>query len=139
MKILFMCVANSARSQLAEGLAKSIFPEAHVMSAGSHPGGLNPLAVRVMAEIGLDISAQYSKSLDDLSPESVASLDHVVTLCAEEVCPIIVAKGAKRHHWPFPDPVSREPIPDSERLERFREARDAIRSRLTEFKRGIER
>src|SRR4051794_8114435 len=99
MKILFMCVANSARSQLAEGLAKSLFPGAEIESAGSHPGKLNPYAVMVMSEIGIDISKQYSKSVDDLSPKLIVGLDYLITLCAEEVCPIMVSK-AKKLHWP---------------------------------------
>lgn len=133
MKILFMCVANSARSQLAEGLAKQLFPEAEVRSAGSHPGKLNPFAVEVMKEIGIDISRHYSKSYDDLPPKFIISLDHLITLCAEEVCPTMVCK-AKKHHWPFPDPTAKENISDSESLKRFRDARDSIRARLKEFK-----
>ena len=66
INILFMCVANSARSQLAEGLARSIFgSDAEIQSAGSNPGSLNPFAIQVMNEIGIDISKQYSKSIDD--------------------------------------------------------------------------
>ena len=84
MTILFMCVANSARSQLAEGLAYQIFPDAEVQSAGSHPGKLNPYAVKVMGEIGIDITKHYSKSVDDLPPELIAGLDYVITLCNEE-------------------------------------------------------
>ena len=65
----------SARSQLAEGLARSVFPEAEIESAGSHPGKLNPHAVAVMKEIGLDVSNHYSKSVDDLSPKFIVGLD----------------------------------------------------------------
>lgn len=137
MNILFMCVANSARSQIAEGLAKEIFPEASVQSAGSHPGQLNPFAVRAMNEIGIDISNQFSKSIDDLSPQFIAGIRYIITLCAEEVCPTMVAQGARRFHWPFPDPASKEPLPDDEMLRRFREARDAIKSRLIEFKKEV--
>lgn len=136
MKLLFMCVANSARSQLAEGLARSVFPSAEVQSAGSHPGKLNPYAVEVMKEIGIDISKHYSKSVDDLPPRFLATLDFVITLCAEEVCPMLVSK-AKKLHWPNPDPATKEPLPEAEALRRFREARDAIHSRLKEFKREI--
>src|SRR3989338_8876191 len=107
MKILFMCVANSARSQLAEGLARKVFPEAEIESAGSHPGKLNPYAVAVMKEIGLDISKHYSKSIDDLSPKFIVGLDYVITLCAEEVCPTMVSK-AKKLHWPHPAPATNE-------------------------------
>lgn len=133
MKILFMCVANSARSQLAEGLARAEFPDSEIESAGSHPRNLNPYAVTVMKEIGLDISKHYSKSVDGLSPKFLAGLDYVITLCAEEVCPILVSK-AKKLHWPHPDPASKEPLPDAEMLKRFRETRDAIQAKIREFK-----
>ena len=136
MKLLFMCVANSARSQLAEGLAKEIFPDAEIASAGSHPGKLNPHAVTVMKEIGLDISRHHSKSGDQLSPKLIVGLDYVITLCAEEVCPFMVSR-AKKLHWPFPDPAPKDPLPDSEALERFRAARDGIRARLLEFKKKL--
>lgn len=128
-----MCVANSARSQLAEGLAKKFFPDAEIQSAGSHPGKLNPYAVAVMKEIGVDISRQYSKSVDELPPPFIVELNHVITLCAEEVCPTLLSR-AKKHHWPFPDPATKEPLPEAEALSRFREARDAIAARLREFK-----
>ncbi|MEN9722866.1 MAG: hypothetical protein RJB38_852 [Pseudomonadota bacterium] len=133
MQILFMCVANSARSQLAEGLARKIFPESIVESAGSHPATLNPYAVTVMREIGIDISQHHSKSVDDLSPSFIRSLDYVITLCAEEVCPTIVSK-AKRLHWPHPDPATKDHLPEHEILQRFREARDAIGKQLHEFR-----
>ena len=137
MKILFMCVANSARSQLAEGLARSVFPEAEIQSAGSHPGKLNPFAVQVMKEVGVDISKQYSKSIDDLSPKFIVQIDFIITLCAEEVCPAMVAPKAKKLHWPFPDPASKEPLSDEVMLSRFRETRDFIQERLVQFKREI--
>jgi len=132
MRILFMCVANSARSQIAEGLAKSIFPKHEVESAGSNPGRLNPNAVTVMKEIGIDISSHYSKSFSDLPKDFTDNLDYVITLCAEEVCPVISTK-AKKLHWPFPDPADQSPTPDPRAIFRFREARDAIQKRLMEF------
>ncbi len=137
MKILFICVANAARSQLAEGLAKKLFPNAEIESAGSHPGKLNPYAVTAMGEIGIDISHHYSKSVDDLSPLFIADLDYVITLCAEEVCPILVSK-AKKLHWPQTDPATKETSSDSEALTRFRVARDAISERLNAFKSEID-
>ncbi len=86
--VLFLCVANSARSQMAEGLARSLAPSGvKVSSAGSAPSKLNPLAVKALAELGLDISAHSSKSVDDIPPGDV---DVVVTLCAEEVCPVFL-------------------------------------------------
>lgn len=132
MKLLFMCVANSARSQLAEGLARKVFPDAEIQSAGSHPGRLNPFAVAVMKEIDIDISRHYSKSVDDLSPAFLAALDYVITLCAEEVCPVLVSK-AKKLHWPLPDPATKEPVAEEEALARFRAARDAISEKLRLF------
>jgi arsenate reductase len=139
VNILFMCVANSARSQLAEGLAKEIFTDAEVQSAGSHPGKLNPFAVDVMQEIGIDISKQYSKSVDQLRPHFLVNLDYVITLCAEEVCPILPSQTAMKLHWPFIDPASKNSLPEDEMLRRFREARDRIRVRLIEFKKEIHR
>src|SRR5688572_23292733 len=131
MKILFMCVANSARSQLAEGLARREFPDAEIQSAGSNPGKLNPFAVQAMNEIGIDISGHYSKSVDELDSGFVDNLDYVITLCAEEVCPTIITK-AKRLHWPFPDPATKERLSDAELIAMFRDARDAIAQKLKE-------
>ncbi len=136
MKILFLCVANSARSQLAEGLARQLLPNAEIESAGSHPGKLNPYAVAVMKEVGLDISNHYSKAVDDLAPAFVAGLDYVITLCAEEVCPVMISK-AQKLHWPHPDPATHSPLPEAEALQRFRVARDAIREKLQEFKKDL--
>jgi arsenate reductase len=129
--ILFMCVANSARSQLAEGIARSLFGNSiRVQSAGSRPSRVNPYAVEVMREIGVDISAQWSKSVGTIEPTSV---DTVITLCAEEVCPVFLGK-AHRIHWPIPDPASSDPsLSREELLARFRTARDAIRGELERF------
>lgn len=133
MKILFMCVANSARSQLAEGLAKSIFgPSAEIQSAGSVPTKVNPLAIAVLNEIGIDISHNHSKIADNLPPKFLASLDYVITLCAEEVCPILVNK-AKKLHWPLPDPAGHPELSHEEKLQLFRNTRDAIKEKLTTF------
>lgn len=138
MKILFMCVANSARSQLAEGLAKSVFSGAEIQSAGSNPGKLSPYAVAVMKEIGIDISAHHSKSIDDLSPQFLEELDYVITLCAEEVCPVLPSQ-ARKLHWPHPDPATKESLSEAQVLERFRKARDDIHQRLKAFKKGLNR
>ena len=138
MNILFMCVANSARSQLAEGLAKKIFGDKiWIESAGSEPKMVNPWAKKVLEEANIDISSGYSKSYDQLSPAFIAELDYIITLCAEEVCPVIASKTAKKLHWPFPDPASKDPLSDDEMLKRFRAARDAISKKLQEFKIGI--
>ena len=91
MNILFMCVANSARSQLAEGIAKQIFgSEAVIRSAGSQPTKVNPFAIRALNEAGAEFRSLYCKTVDDLPREFVDKLDYVITLCAEEVCPIII-------------------------------------------------
>ncbi len=137
MKILFMCVANSARSQLAEGLAKKVFSDAEIESAGSHPGKLSPYAAAVMKEIGIDISAHHSKTVDDLSSQFLEGLDYVITLCAEEVCPVLLSK-AKKLHWPHPDPATKKPLPEAQILERFRKARDDIHKRLKAFKEELQ-
>lgn len=134
MNILFMCVANSARSQMAEGLARTLFPDADIRSAGSSPGKLNPYAVAVMKEIDVDISRHFSKSIDSLPPKFVVGLQYIITLCAEEVCPTMVAQDAKRLHWPTPDPASKEQLSEEESLRRFREARDSILAQLKAFR-----
>ena len=91
-RILYLCVANSARSQMAEGLSRYILGgRVEVLSAGSQPTRVNPYAILAMAEIGIDISAQRSKSVDEIDP---ARIDLVITLCAEEVCPVF--PGRKR-------------------------------------------
>jgi len=127
--ILLMCVANSSRSQMAEGLARSMAPAAReVMSAGSQPSSINPLAISAMREIGIDISGQRSKSVDQIAPERVGT---VITLCAEEVCPVFLGQ-AERLHWPFEDPAAAQGD-EEERLAAFRRVRDAIRDRLEAF------
>jgi arsenate reductase len=101
-----------------------------VQSAGSQPSRVNPFAIAVMGEIGVDISSQLSKSVDTIDPSSV---DTVITLCAEEVCPVFLGK-AKRIHWPIADPASQDPtITHDQVLARFRGARDSIRSMLERF------
>lgn len=126
--ILFLCVANSARSQMAEGLARKLFgSKAMVQSAGSEPTQVNPYAIDVMREVGVDLSAHRSKSVQTIDPATVGI---VITLCAEEVCPVFLGK-ARRLHWPIPDPASKDPsIPRDEMLSRFRTARDQIQARL---------
>lgn len=119
--VLFLCVANFARSQMAEGLARRRFgPQVTVQSAGSSPSGVNPWAVEAMEEIGIDISDHESTAVGDVDPESV---DIVVTLCGEEVCPPFLSR-AVRLHWPLDDPGTDEDLSDDEMLGRLREARD---------------
>ena len=126
--VLFLCVANSARSQMAEGLAKRMLgPSVRVQSAGSKPSKVNPYAVEVMSEIGIDLGSHHSKSVDTIEPSTV---DTVITLCAEEVCPVILGQ-LRRLHWPIPDPASDDPnLTRDQLLARFRTARDEIRGRL---------
>lgn len=126
--VLFLCVANSARSQMAEGLARRRFGDAvQVQSAGSAPSRVNPYAIRAMAELGVDLATHSSKSVQTIDP---ASVDLVITLCAEEVCPVFLSKAPKLH-WPLEDPDRKdEALTDEERLEYFRIARDAIDARL---------
>ena len=131
MRILFLCVANSARSQMAEGLAKTLLGELHlVTSAGSSPGRVNPYAIEVMAEIGIDIAAHTSKSVDQFD---ASDFDYVVTLCAEEVCPLLPGH-VSRLHWPINDPASDDmSLSANEMRRRFREARDELQDRIKEF------
>ena len=107
MNILFLCVANSARSQMAEGLAKSMFGKEHnIQSAGSTPSGeVHPSAVIAMDDIGIDIRDQYSKSTDDLDKDFIDNLDYAITLCAEEVCPVLPSKALSLH-WMNEDPAN---------------------------------
>ena len=118
MRILFICVANSARSQMAEGLARAIVPASvEVESAGSAPGALNARAVEAMAEIGIDISGHRAKGLEAVDAERA---DIIVTLCAEEVCPYVPG-NVERLHWPIEDPRG---------ADGFRRAREEIRARI---------
>ncbi len=124
--ILFLCVANSARSQIAEGLARALLPaDVQVWSAGSRPTHVRPEAIAVLREIGIDISHHRSKAVADIPAGAV---DTVITLCAEEECPLFLGQ-ATRLHWGLPDPAavtgSRE-----ERLAAFRATRDELRRRL---------
>ena len=138
-KVLFLCVANSARSQMAEGLGRHILgPDVEVLSAGSQPSKVNPYAIEAMRELGIDISGHHSKSVDVVN---AAAIDLVITLCADEVCPVLPGR-VQRLHWPIPDPATSDPTvsPDQMR-ERFRTAREEIRARITglaaEFKKQV--
>jgi protein-tyrosine-phosphatase/catechol 2,3-dioxygenase-like lactoylglutathione lyase family enzyme len=126
--VLFLCVANSARSQMAEALARAHFGDAvTVQSAGSAPGRVNPWAVKALDEIGLPTAPLRSKHVDTIEP---AGVDLVITLCAEERCPVFLG-DAPRLSWAMPDPDRKHLVlPDEERLGFFRQTRDAIRSRI---------
>ena len=126
IRILFLCVANSARSQMAEGLARARFgSRAEIRSAGSSPALVHPLAIAALDEIGIDISGHHSKSVETID---AASVDLVVTLCADEVCPAFLG-GARRLHWPLTDPAGADGTA-LERLDCFRDVRDEIARRL---------
>ena len=116
--ILFLCVKNSARSQMAEGLARSMAPPGYrFVSAGSDPGTVNPLAIQSLAEERIDISTHRATGLASVPLDDVET---IVTLCAEEVCPIVPGH-VRRLHWPLPDPKD---------LASFRAVRDELRRRL---------
>lgn len=112
---------------MAEGLARA-FHDVEVQSAGSHPTHVNPFAVEAMGELGIDISQAKSTLVDTIDPDTV---DTVITLCAEEVCPVFLGE-AKRLHWPLPDPAGVEGS-DAVIRESFRQVRDEIRRRLVEL------
>jgi arsenate reductase len=126
--LLFLCVANSARSQMAEGLARKLFGDrVRVQSAGSNPSRVNPYAVEVLREVGIDLTTQRSKSVETID---AASVDTVITLCAEEVCPVFLGT-VRRLHWPIQDPASNDPtLSREEMLAGFRTARDQIQGHL---------
>lgn len=127
-RVLILCTGNSARSQMAEGLLRQISAgRIEVFSAGTRPTVLHPLAVRAMKEVGIDISAQRSKHLNEFRGQG---FDDVVTVCdaAAESCPVF-AGGARRTHWSFPDPAAVSGSED-EQLESFRRVRDSLSSVL---------
>jgi arsenate reductase (thioredoxin) len=131
-RILFLCVANSARSQMAEGLARQLLGSGvEVISAGSQPSRVNPHAIEAMAEVGIDISDHRSKSVEEIN---MGGIELVVTLCAEEVCPVFPGRF-RRLHWPIPDPASKDPSLTFEDMgKRFRVARNQIKSRIDVLK-----
>ena len=126
--ILFLCTANSCRSQMAEGFARQLAPQGvQIYSAGTEPKRIHPLAIKIMKEAGIDISEQRSKGLEQLPMEEI---DLVVTLCGEaaESCPTL-PKKTERLHWPLADPVLAEGNEETV-LKIFREVRDEIRARV---------
>ncbi len=126
--VLFLCVANSARSQLAEGIARSLATGGvEISSAGSAPTSVRSRAVAVLAEIGIDISSHRSRGIDEV----VGPVDTVITLCSEEVCPAWL-RSARRLHWSLPDPAAVGGS-HAQKLEAFREVRDELMKRLTEL------
>jgi arsenate reductase len=133
-KVLFVCTGNSVRSQMAEGLLKALGSgQWKVRSAGMIQSFVHPLAIRVMEEIGIDISQQTSKSMDQFVNEK---FDYVITLCdhAAQFCPTFGGQG-KRLHWPFEDPAGATGTTE-ERLVVFRRIRDGIKKKIEEFLRS---
>ncbi|MEN6364288.1 MAG: arsenate reductase ArsC [Rectinema sp.] len=132
--VLFLCVHNSARSQMAEAYLKTLGAGRFTAeSAGLEPGTLNPYAVRAMAEDGIDIANNRTKSVDALF-ESGKAYDAVVTVCSKEAaerCPIFPGKG-ERLHWPFDDPAAFRGT-DQEIMTGVRAIRDQIRAAVVKF------
>ncbi len=128
-KILFLCVANSARSQMAEGLAKALLDRNDlIFSAGSNPSTVNPYAIKVLDEIGINISNNFSKSVKNFNLDE---FDIIITLCAEEVCPFVNSKAVILH-WPFPDPADKNDS-SAEALKKFRKTRDDIKDKIKSY------
>lgn len=127
-RVLFLCTHNSARSQMAEGLLRHLAGDKfEVFSAGTEATHVRPLAIQAMAELGIDISRQQSKTLDRYLSEP---FDEVITVCdtAAEACPIFPG-AAHRRHWSFPDP-SQAKGSETEQRAVYSHVRDAIRSRI---------
>ena len=125
-RVLFLCVHNSARSQMAESFARTLAPEgSEIWSAGTEPSQVHPLAIQVMREAGFDLSTHRSKHLDDTPWRDV---DIIVSLCseAEDLCPV-VDSTVRRIHWPLDDPSAEH---EAVRLQAFRDTRDELRWRI---------
>lgn len=124
--LLFLCVANSIRSQLAEGLARRLAPPGiEVYSAGASPGRIHGYVVAVLDEVGIDASAQYAKPLSAVPHDRIGT---VVTLCAEDLG-LSVPRGVERLHWPTEDPTA-SAISDDEMMEAFRRVREALERKI---------
>jgi len=136
-QVLFLCTGNSCRSQMAEGLVNCLPSDRwEAFSAGTAPSGyVHPLAIEAMAELGIDISDQRSKSVEEFREYG---FDVVITVCddAAENCPVWLGSGRVRHIG-FPDPADASGTED-ERLEVFREVRDGLRHRVSEYLKNLE-
>ena len=136
-KVLVLCTGNSIRSQMAEGFLKKYRENWHIESAGTFPIGLNPLAVEVMAESGIDISKNLSKSVSQFTS---SNFDLVITVCdnARRSCPVFPVDDTTRYiHWNFEDP-SVVTGSDENRLNSFRRTRDLIDEKIKEFLKNYE-
>lgn len=130
--VYFLCTGNSCRSQIADGFLKALGSEKYeVKSAGLEAHGLNPRAVQVMNEAGVDISSHTSDVIDS---ETLANADYIITLCghANDHCPVVRNDKAERWHWGFDDPAKATGTED-EIMAKFREVRDSIRNRIERF------
>lgn len=130
--IYFLCTGNSCRSQIADGFLKALGGDKYeVKSAGLEAHGLNPRAVQVMQEAGVDISKNTSDVID---PDILNRADYVITLCghADEHCPVISNKNVTKWHWGFDDPAKATGTED-EIMNQFRTVRDSIKSRIEQF------
>jgi len=134
LRILAICIHNSARSQMAEEYLRLYADDLFdVQSAGIEPGSINPIVTRLLLEDGIDITGKETRSVFDLHREG-ESFDYVIAVCdpeAQELCPIFPAER-KRLHWPFPDP-SRAQGTEAEKADFVRSIRDRIRSKVAEF------
>lgn len=134
-RVLFVCVHNSARSQMAEAFLNSLAGDRfYAESAGMEPGVLNPLAVEVMREVGIDISGNATKGVFDKYRKGEL-FSYVITVCDEasaEMCPVFPGLRTETLHWSFEDPASFTGTHE-ERLERTRRVRDGIREKILEF------
>jgi len=137
LRVLFLCTHNSARSQMAEALLRHHSRgEVEVYSAGNEPGNVHPLAVRAMAESGIDISSAESKSLNQFIGQD---FNYVITVCdrANETCPVFPG-DPKRIHWSYEDPSAVEG-PEEERLKAFRDVRNLLNMRLQNWLLAVNR
>jgi thioredoxin type arsenate reductase len=130
--VYFLCTGNSCRSQIADGFLKKYGSEKYeVLSAGLEAHGLNPRAIQIMNEVGIDITSHTS---DIINPEILNRADYVITLCghADEHCPVILNKNVIKWHWGFEDPAKAQGT-EEEIIAKFREVRDAIETRIKAF------
>jgi len=132
MKILILCTGNSCRSQIAEGILRAIDSELEIFSAGTRPEiEINPYAVKVMKEIGIDISSQYPRHIDRFISNS---FEYVITVCdhARESCPVFTGEIKQRLHIGFEDPAAARGT-EEEILQVYRNIRDQIRNAFNKF------
>lgn len=132
-RILFLCTTNSCRSQMAEGIVKYFYGDiCEVESAGSKIIAVHPFTIKVMAEIGVDISKQRSKLVTEFARQE---FDYVITLCggfSKTTCPVFLGKAKQTLHWDFIDPAEARGS-EEERLAVFRKVRDEIKSKISDF------